>query len=134
MKRTDDQLPPALRALRTRFQEAPAPDGYFEELEERMLARVATPAPRRIRPRRTLAWLSAAAAVLLLAVIGWGQLSDSPDTSTDDLLAAELLLPTQEYVIDDELLFYVTLLEAEDLILEEEVLVEEMEYAYLLEE
>ena len=131
--RNDDQheLPETLRHLRQHYRAPQAPEGYLESLAQRVGTRTQPPArTRRLWPR-----LSAAAAVLLLLVAGWWFVAD-PATTVDDPVVvqedATLSVEDAYYPeVDEDFLLSVVLLEAEDLVLPEEYMLEEEEELYL---
>ena len=126
------ELPESLRRLRQTYRHPAAPEGYLDALADRVTKRTQVPARRRrLWPR-----LAAAAAVLLLVIAGW-QLFDAPTVTTEGEIANQAveLSPADDYLteIDEDFLLSVVLLEAEDLVLPEEYLLEAEDELYLFD-
>lgn len=124
-----DELPDVLQRLRSEYQPPRPPAGYLDTLETKVAARTRRPARvRSLWPR-----LLAVAASVLLLVIGVWYATDAP---SEQVATTETLPPAAEPyapAIDEDFLLSVVLLEAEDLVLPEEYLLEEELYLLDLE-
>ena len=132
--RNDDphELPESLRRLRRQYRPPRAPEGYLETLADR----VSAPTQRPVRTRRLWPRLGAAAAVLLLLVASWWLVSSPPAAPEETIAQESTVRPVEEAYypeVDEDFLLSVALLEAEDLVLPEEYLLEEELYLLDLE-